>query len=69
MGKNNLSIDYIHARCGLYRGADPQNEDAKRSKTNRVRSLRNGEIQVLLGTETIARGIDIRTVVLVINYS
>lgn len=31
--------------------------------------LRNKEIQILLGTETIGRGIDIRTVTLVINYS
>lgn len=31
--------------------------------------MRNQEIQILLGTETIGRGIDIRTVSLVINYS
>ena len=31
--------------------------------------LKNREFQVMLGTETIGRGVDIRTVVLVINYS
>jgi superfamily II DNA/RNA helicase len=44
-------------------------EDCSASKTTRVTKLRNKEIQVLLGTETIGRGIDIRTVALVINYN
>jgi superfamily II DNA/RNA helicase len=44
-------------------------EDCSASKTARVTKLKNREIQVLLGTETIGRGIDIRTVTLVINYN
>lgn len=67
LGKNNLNIDYVHARCGVCKGNHRHEDDCKRSKTARVKRLRNGEIQVLLGTETIARGIDIRTVTLVIN--
>lgn len=68
-GKNNISVDYIHARCGVCKGPHNHIEDCSRTKTKRVTRLRNGEIQVLLGTETIGRGIDIRTVSLVINYS
>ena len=44
-------------------------DDCSASKTERVTKLRNKEVQVLLGTETIGRGIDIRTVTLVINYN
>lgn len=68
-GKNNLKIDYVHARCGVCRGFHFHPYDCERGKSERVRRLRNGEIQVLLGTEIIGRGIDIRTVSLVINYS
>lgn len=67
--KNNLSIDYVHSRCGVCRGPHRCPDDCSRSKSKRVEKLRNSEIQVLLGTETIGRGIDIRTVSLVINYS
>ena len=68
-GKNNLKVDYVHARCGVCKGQHLCPYDCRSSKTERVRRLRNGEIQVLLGTETIGRGIDIRTVSLVINYT
>lgn len=67
--KNNLKVDYVHARCGVCRGQHLCPYDCRSTKTERVRKLRNGEIQVLLGTETIGRGIDIRTVSLVINYA
>ncbi len=69
LGKNNISIDYVHARCGVCKGQHNCPYDCARTKTARVKRLRNGEIQVLLGTETIGRGIDIRTVSLVINFS
>lgn len=69
-GKSNLSVDYIHARAnGICKGQHRHPYDCVRSKTKRVERLRNGEIQVLLGTETIGRGVDIRTVSLVINFS
>lgn len=69
-GKSNLSVDYVHARAnGICKGQHRHPYDCLRSKTKRVERLRNGEIQVLLGTETIGRGIDIRTVSLVINFS
>lgn len=71
-GKINLAVDYIHGQCSSVckKGRDHLHpEDCSASKTERVRKLRNKEIQVLLGTETIGRGIDIRTVALVINYN
>jgi superfamily II DNA/RNA helicase len=71
-GKNNININYIHGRCTAIcnpRFEHFHPEDCGASKTARVTMLRNKEIQVLLGTETIGRGIDIRTVTLVINYS
>lgn len=70
-GKNNLKVDYIHSKCNaVCFGKDHDHpEDCSASKTTRITKLKNREIQVLLGTETIGRGIDIRTVSLVINYS
>ena len=71
-GKNNLKVDYIHRDC-TSQCAPWKNhlhpEDCSASKTTRITKLKNKEIQVLLGTEAIGRGIDIRTVTLVINYS
>ena len=71
-GKNNLKVDYIHRLCTdtCIQGREhfcP--DDCSASKTTRITKLRNKEIQVLLGTEVIGRGIDIRTVTLVINYN
>lgn len=68
-GKNNLSVDYVHGKCGVCKGKHIHPLDCERTKTGRVARLRNREIQILLGTETIGRGIDIRTVSLVINFS
>ena len=59
----------MHGRCGSCMGDHLCPDDCVRTKTQRVQRLRDQEIQVLLGTETIGRGIDIRTVSLVINYS
>ena len=72
MGKNNLKVDYIHRDCNATCiKSRPHNHpfDCSASKTARITKLRNKEVQVLLGTETIGRGIDIRTVTLVINFS
>lgn len=72
IGKNNLKVDYIHRDCtaSCFKGRDHFHpEDCSASKTARITKLRNKEIQVLLGTEAIGRGIDIRTVTLVINYN
>lgn len=72
VGKHNLKVDYIHRDCSAVckMGRDHFHpDDCSASKTTRITKLRNKEIQVLLGTETIGRGIDIRTVTLVINYS
>ena len=71
-GKVNLKVDYIHRDCTdiCKMGRDHIHpDDCSASKTTRITKLRNKEIQVLLGTETIGRGIDIRTVTLVINYN
>lgn len=71
-GKNNINVNYIHGQCtGIcnLRHVHNHPEDCSASKTARVTMLRNKEIQILLGTETIGRGIDIRTVTLVINYN
>lgn len=59
----------MHANCGICKGPHKHPMDCTLSKTRRVDQLRNKDIQILLGTETIGRGIDIRTVSLVINYS
>ena len=71
-GKYNLKVDYIHRDCSavcMKSRAHDHPEDCSPSKTTRITKLRNKEIQVLLGTEAIGRGIDIRTVTLVINYN
>ena len=71
-GQFNLTVDYIHGQCSDVCRMNREHWhplDCSASKTTRVGRLRNKEVQVLLGTETIARGIDIRTVTLVINYS
>ena len=71
-GKTNLSVDYIHGKCTNVCKMNRDHLhplDCSASKTKRVTRLRNKDVQVLLGTETIGRGIDIRTVTLVINYS
>ena len=49
-GKNNLKVDYVHARCGVCKGQHLCPYDCRSTKTERVKRLRNGEIQVLLGT-------------------
>jgi len=49
-GKNNISIDYVHAKCGVCKGQHNCPYDCARTKTTRVARLRNGEVQVLLGT-------------------
>lgn len=72
MGKNNLKVDYIHRDCSsvCIKGRDHFHpDDCSASKTARITRLRNKQVQVLLGTEAIGRGIDIRTVTLVINYN
>jgi superfamily II DNA/RNA helicase len=72
LGKHNLKVDYIHRDCTsvcLMSREHLHPYDCAASKTARITKLRNKEIQVLLGTETIGRGIDIRTVTLVINYN
>jgi superfamily II DNA/RNA helicase len=72
MGKINLKVDYIHRDCNDFcrKGTfHIHPEDCSASKTTRITKLRNKEIQILLGTETVGRGIDIRTVTLVINYN
>ena len=71
-GKNNINVDYIHGQCTAICKMGKNHihpEDCSASKTARITKLRNKEIQVLLGTEAIGRGIDIRTVTLVINYN
>ena len=68
-GKNNLKVDYVHGKCGICKGQHWCPYDCRSTKTERVKKLRNGEIQVLLGTDCIGRGIDIRTVSLVLNYT
>lgn len=71
-GKVNLKVDYIHRECTAecMNGKNHIHPyDCSASKTTRITKLRNKEVQVLLGTETIGRGIDIRTVTLVINYN
>ena len=71
-GKVNLKVDYIHRECSaecMMSRNHLHPEDCSASKTTRITKLRNKEVQVLLGTETIGRGIDIRTVTLVINYN
>ena len=65
-------MDYIHGQCTAVCKMGKEHihpDDCSASKTERVTKLRTKEVQVLLGTETIGRGIDIRTVTLVINYN
>ena len=72
MGKLNLKVDYIHRDCSsvcMMSRPHVHPYDCSASKTTRITKLKNKEIQILLGTEIIGRGIDIRTVTLVINYS
>jgi hypothetical protein len=40
-GKYNLNVDYIHAQCGVCRGQHRHPEDCARTKTERVRRLKN----------------------------
>jgi len=71
-GKYNLKVDYIHRDCTDVCKMSREHihpYDCSASKTTRITKLRNKEIQILLGTEVIGRGIDIRTVTLVINYN
>jgi hypothetical protein len=72
IGKHNLKVDYIHSLCTATCKMGREHFhpfDCSASKTTRITKLRNKELQVMLGTETIGRGIDIRAVTLVINYS
>lgn len=41
-GKNNLAVDYIHARVGVHKGQHNCPEDCSKTKTARVSRLRNG---------------------------
>ncbi len=40
-GKHNISVDYVHGRCGNCLGAHNCPEDCRSTKTQRVDRLRN----------------------------
>jgi ERCC4-related helicase len=67
--ENNLRIGYIHGDCGCNYEGHNHTEDCHFSKSDRIKKLRNRDYDVMLATDIIGRGIDIRTVTLVFNYS
>lgn len=70
VSKGNLMVGYIHGSCGCNTFRQhAHTEDCQYTKSERIRKLRNREYNVMLATDAIGRGIDIRTVTMVINYS
>lgn len=67
--ENNIRLGYIHGDCGCKPVPHTHNDDCLETKAQRTIKLRNRDYDVMLATDIIGRGIDIRTVTLVINYS
>ena len=67
--QNNIRLGYVHGDCGCKPIPHTHTDDCLLTKSERTNKLRNKDYDVMLATDIIGRGIDIRTVTLVLNYS